>query len=210
MHMVKPPHHLPPAYVAQDREDPGHYRFTSSAMVVMATVMRTAGVLVEEPVPRWPEWPPKGVRAERLGVVGKSVSSETIDASLAPDEQAIARDAIAASRRVRATRSLVAGKVPSFKFASSDGWIVSPEEAASVAAALRRYGERLTDKDLAALEEQYRQAQARLLGAAVRPGEVVVAGKERLGLSLDQLKTWVREWGAYNELASRCGGYVVQ
>jgi hypothetical protein len=179
-------------------------------MVVMVTIMQSAGALAEEPTPIWPAWPPKDIPTDRLAAVEQAVSTEKEDPSLSEKERTIVRTVIEASKRIRGTRSHFAGKVPKFKFMSSDGWIVSAEESSIIATALRRFADGITEKDLGALEKQYQQAQQKLLQATMKPGEVLVAGNERLGLSLSELKQWIREWAAYNDVAAHNGGYVVQ
>jgi hypothetical protein len=210
MHTVDPPRDLPPAYVAQSKDDPGYYRFRTSAMVVMTVVMKGAGVVVDEPPPKWPEWPPKDVPPDRLKLVEQAVSEGKLASELTEGEKKIVTAAIEVSKKVRATRSSKPGAVPSFKFGSNDGWIVTTEECAIIAAGLRRYAEKLKEQDLSTLSKEYADTQHGLLQATKPHAEVLVQGYESLGMTLGELRKWVLEWAAYNDVASRSGGYVVQ
>jgi hypothetical protein len=209
MQMVEPPKQLPPAYVAQYEERPGNYSLNTSAMVIMVTVMEAAGILGDDPVPQWPAWPPKGIAPERLKLLEEAVSEEKIKPELTDAERRLATSAIEDSKRVRSTRSKKLDRVPAFKFRSNDGWLVTSEECGLIAAGLRRFAERLKQEDLEALDKQYQESQKKLM-EALPPGHVVLSGNQPLGLTLPELKQWVMQWAAFNALAEKNGGYLVQ
>jgi hypothetical protein len=77
--------------------------------------------------------------------------------------------------------------VPDFKFATNDGWIVSPREAASIAAAL--------ESTLARSPAAFTDALAELEGVNLAPGEALA---------------WIRQWVVYNRVAASNGGYRVE
>ena len=210
MQMVSPPKELPPAYVAQYEDQPGYYRFKTSAMVIMAVVMQSAEILSEDPAPQWPPWPPKNVAPERLKLIEEAVRKGEVTPGLTKAEQEIVTSAIEASKKVRAARSKNASQVPAFKFRSNDGWIVASEECRIIATRLRRYAEHIKQDDLDGLAKQYQLSQQKLMQGPISQGEIVISGHEPLGLTLSELKKWVLEWAAFNDLASRNGGYLVQ
>jgi hypothetical protein len=209
IYMVEVPAGLPPGYVPHDREQPDYYRFTTSSMAAMLALMEAARVIANDPVPACPRWPPEGVRDDRLPLIEASLSSERLDAALTQSERQTVLEAIVRNATLRSTRSHTAGKVPAFKFLSNDGWIVIPEECDAIAAALYRHAEHTSVHDLGLAEAAYQEKQRAVLLPRSVAGELVLLGDEPLGLSLAELRAWVREWAAYNELASRHGGYRV-
>jgi hypothetical protein len=112
--------------------------------------------------------------------------------------------------QLRATRSARPGKVPAFKFSSNDGFVVSAAESAIIATKLRAYAKHLTAAKLAQLEKVYRDAQRPLVEDAKRRGETVLIGNEGLGLTLEDYRTWILEWAAFNEVAAHHRGYRVE
>ena len=210
MQMVTPPKQLPPAYVAQYADQPGYYRFKTSAMVIMVAVMEGAGVLGDDPSPQWPPWPPKDVPPERLKLIEEAVNKGEVMPGLSELERRIATSAIDASKKLRSTPSKKPNRVPAFKFRSNDGWLVTTEECSIVARGLRNYANHLKQQDLDSLAKQYQASQKKLVQGAVAQGEIVLSGNEGLGLSLAELKKWVLEWVAFNDLASHHDGYLVQ
>src|SRR5262249_32724983 len=132
--------------------------------------------------PRWPAWPPKGLAAERAEQF-EATDEEDWAAELSPTpaELALIEAYRAAQNEVRGKRSRRRHKVPTFKFCSNDGWLVTPDECLAVAKGVR-------------------------LAVAACRDEVLACGED---WDPDQLILLVLRWGAYNELAADHGGYQV-
>lgn len=145
-----------------------------------------------------------------LKLIEEAVGKGEVTPGLTKAEQEIVTSAIEASKKVRAARSKSANQVPAFKFRSNDRWIVTSEECGIIATRLRRYAEHIKQDDLDGLAKQYQRSQQKLMQGPILQEEIVISGHEPLGLTLPELKKWVLEWAAFNDLASRSGGYLVQ
>lgn len=193
-----------------DADQPGYFRFNWSAMPVMVVTMAWAGAVVEEKPPAWPAWPPEGTPADHRDLLMEAVSDPKREPELTVPERKATIAIRARFERLRATRSARPGKVPAYKFASNDGFIVTAAESAIIAAKLRTYAKQLTPAKLAALDKVYRDAQQPLLDDAKQRGETVLLGNEGLGLTLDDYRGWILQWAAYNEVASHHRGYRIE
>ncbi len=126
----------------------GCLSYNGSFMFSVVTALEQADVIDREASPMWEAtWPPKRPRlskerAELLLMYAQT--GETVTPAPSPDERA----AIATYRRER-ERSQVGkpgrrGRVPRYKFASNDGWIVTPKEAQKLADGVTKF---LADED---------------------------------------------------------------
>jgi hypothetical protein len=197
-----------PGYKPQYDNDPSYYRFRTPAMALMVQVMRSAGVISDEPAPEFPPWPPEGVPEDRVALLDQAMGGGDTDA-LTTRERVFLEGMRHRLQAARATPSRAPGKVPAFKFTSNDGWIVSVAECAAIARAVREYAMRITEHDLAALEREYDARQKAMTAPMIAQGHVMLLGNQPLGLELPELKIWLAEWAMYNEVASSHGGYRV-
>jgi hypothetical protein len=207
--MLEPPTAAEVKKAHLDADDPGYYRFNFAAMPVMVVTMAWAGAVVEEAGPAWPTWPPKGTSPTREEMLRDALWDKSLDAKLTVNERRATISMRATYAKIQATASKHKGKVPSFKFASNDGYIVTKTECAVIAAKLRTFANNLTAAQLQELEKLYRKSQQPLVDAAKQRGETIVLGDQGLGLTLDEYKAWIVEWATYNEVASRHRGYSV-
>ncbi len=210
IYMAKRPSELPIGYRPHDVARPEYYRFRASSMAVMLTAMEAAQVAADDPAPVWPSWPPPSLNATRAPLLEQALRLQRLDAHLTAPEQQLVLDTLVSRSSVRATRSRLPGRVPAFKFRSNDGWIVSPEECAMIAAGLARYAHDVPAAQLRELDARYQSTQQELMRPAVQRGEVVLLGNESLRLTLEGLRAWLCGWAAYNELAAQQGGYRVE
>ncbi len=206
--MVEPPTKAEVARAKLDA-DPGYFRFTSSAMPVMVVTMIWAGAVVSEAAPPWPAWPPKQTPAARSELLQAAVLDKTLEPKLTVSERRATIVMRGKLAKVRATRSKHAGRVPSFKFETNDGYIVTAAENTIITTKLRSFAKRVTANELAQLDTLYRESQQPLLDAAKQRGETVIAGDRGLGMSLDDYRSWIEAWAAYNEIAASHRGYSV-
>ncbi len=158
--------------------------------------------------PEWPSWPPKDVPPERVKILHRAMSGKGDDHELTPKERAAVKSMLRRAEEIRATRSRKRGMVPAFKFRTNDGWLVVPEECSAIARALRSFAPGIDARKMSELEVAYAQAQAKLL-TKIPKSEVVVSGNAKLGLSPEELRRWVLQWAAYNELAASHQGYRI-
>ena len=197
-----------PGYRPQHDDDPTYYRFRTPAMALMVQVMRSAGVMSDEPAPEFPPWPPEGLPEDRVALLEQAMSGGDAEA-LTTRERVFLEGMQHRLQAARAMRSREPGKVPAFKFTSNDGWIVLASECAAIARAVREYATRITEHDLAALEREYDARQKAMAAPMIAQGHVMLLGNEPLGLDLRELTIWLAEWAMYNEVASHHGGYRV-
>lgn len=78
--MVNPPAKLPPAqvkeaaeYFAEYEKRIGELRFFASEMPALVAVLVVSGVTSDDPPPRFPEWPPRGMNEEAAQDLGARV-----------------------------------------------------------------------------------------------------------------------------------------
>lgn len=168
------------------QDAPGCYRTGGAGIDMLSTLMAEAGVLDSEsaPPPFTATWPPQGMEESR--------ASEVYD-YLEKGEEPLTPPATAAELELcgqyKATHDIWAqtpspqpGRVPGYKFATNDGWLVTPEECGLIAAAV--------EKLLADLPEDL---------------------AERVGWeeSTDSMIEWIEDWLDYNRVAATHGGYKV-
>jgi len=191
------PEGLPDGFPGKADGHPEWYRMRGFAMAVMAAILEDLGVLVHQEAPALPIWPPHELSAER---------AEAVDggADATPEERA-AYDAWKRSfEAAAATRSTVG--VPSFKFASNEGWIVQPEECRAIATALRAC--HVDEAFTARVNEM-----AAAIGVAVRDALIAMGHADpqldAFSLSRSDLANWLTEWATWNEVAATVGGFTV-
>jgi len=207
--MVEPPT-LAEAKKAQlDHDNPGYFRFNWSAMPVMVVTMAWAGAVVEEDAPSWPEWPPKRTPSERKDLLSEALWDATLDPRLTVEEKQATIVTRVAIAKIRATGSKQVGKVPSFKFSTNDGYVVTATECAIIATKLRAYAKKVTRAQLTELDKLYREVKQPMLDATKQRDEIVVLGDQGLGLTLEEYREWILQWATYNDVASHHRGYAV-
>jgi hypothetical protein len=188
------PGKLPKWYEPIDEDYPDLYQLTLSGMYEVAAGMDAAGLLEHTTVPRLPRWPPRGLSRERADELWPHIFDPTereetpLAKVLRRDEKPAVADAIARYlvRFEAATgRPAPPGKALAYKFASSDGWHVTPDECRAIAEGL--------DEALAKRRTQLvRELRSR--------------GYSRNKESVVDL---LEPWGQYNRVAADYGGYRV-
>jgi hypothetical protein len=191
-HLVQRPTKLPDWYVPIARDYPGMYQLTFGGMFEVAAGMAADGLLVRAPVPQLPRWPPPGLTEKRAEELWYSIFAPDTDRPLAellrPDERPAVEGAIAGylARFERATgRRAPPGKALAYKFATNDGWLVTPKECRAIADGLT-----------AALARRRRKL---VRGLAAR-------GYNRTEESVADL---LEPWALYNRFAADHGGYRI-
>jgi len=106
---------------------------------VIFNALATADALDDVPAPDAPPWPPPGSgipepRAE--GLLAHFDGEEDLSPEPTAAERRAYKSFVRARERWRATKSASRKKIPSFKFQSNDGWVVSRREAAIIADAM--------------------------------------------------------------------------
>lgn len=191
------PQGLPEGFPGKAEGHPEWYRMRPHAMTLMAAVLGDLGVLVEQDAPLLPTWPPPGLSEERADAIHGG-GDATPDERAAYDAWKGAFDA-AAGTRSRAG-------VPSFKFASNDGWIVQPEECLAITAALRAC--RIDEVFTARVNELSAAIHRAVCDALVAMGYDEPPQAD-LSISAQELACWLSDWAMWNEAAAKVGGYVV-
>jgi hypothetical protein len=105
-----------------------------------------------------------------------------------PEERAALAAYAALTRSIRSAPSLVSGRVPRYKFETTDNWHVTPAECSSIARGL-----------MCLLEDK--EAMSNLL-AELEDSMVPV------GLAGETLN-WLPDWQAVNAHGARQSGYIV-
>jgi hypothetical protein len=106
-----------------DGADPLYFRFNWSGMGLMvATLAEADAVDTETPHPRWPDFPPRP-------------DGWPHDEWDCDSEHPLVTEYNAALDGIRSTPG-VDNKPPGWKFASNDGWVITPEECTSIHTAL--------------------------------------------------------------------------
>lgn len=168
---------------------PRDMRLSGAGIDGLSAAMYAAGVLdTESDIPDdfVGVWPPPGMDKARAATLFDYINDGNDPAKheppLGPDDLAACHAWLAASDARASTRSPQAGKVPAYKFGSTQNWWVVPEECALIADAM--------DKLLEDLPE----------GLAK---EMEWDGNE------DALIEWLEDWRDYNRVAASHGGYRV-
>jgi hypothetical protein len=186
MQMLRRPEPIPEGYRPQYAVDPGYFRVVQRGMPVLSLFMSLAGVLDEdEEGPAFPVWPPAGIAdAPRADALFTGVDSAVPPATDA--EREAMRSWEERAEVVRRTPSRFPDRVPAFKFRLQMDWVVSDEEARTIATGMRR-----------ALEDE------------PEVFEIAVAHLPAAGLSGDEALDWIRRWARFNEVAADNGGYRI-
>jgi len=138
--MMRTPDTIPKGRPKILRDYPGYFRG------VPRDAIDAAGVLdYDAGLPGGPDWPPAGMtqaRAEELLLLFDEPTDDDPDTSVmevSPTYRELRQMQryVDADSRTRATRSRKQGRVPWFKFASNDGWHVTPEECLIITCRLR-------------------------------------------------------------------------
>lgn len=192
LHMRRKPPRIPPAFEPQYEGQPEYFRFNIYGMQSMRQIMSRAELLDDDVDVDWPEFPPAGWDEERAWMLVEAIDAERAEDSSDPDgalrveppptlpERVAVTSYLAARDAVRAVRSPNPARVPTAKFCSNDGWLVTPDECLVLARGLRR-----------ALDD---------VGPALWEVE---------DLSDHEARRWIEQWIAYNALAAENGGYHV-
>ncbi len=207
LNTVETPKDVPASY-AKAHPEPGYYRFNVQGMASMVSLMSAAGVLSDEPSPKFPERPaPKDRKHQELydEVMGGNKEAR---AKLKADELKVIDAYVAAVRKLQKTRSTSADKVPAYKFQTNDGWFVSPDECRLIARAMRNFATRVTATQAKAANEASMQRDEQLY-KVVDPHGTMVRLTQQTGMTVEELRTWMLDWADYNTLASFSGGYEV-
>lgn len=185
LRMLEEPVELGQEYQPEFDDDPGGFQMTSAGMGIMVEVMHKAGVLeFDTSEPQWP-WPTTVLPAARAELLEEWVFMvENPEVEPTEEEKRLLMPVRDEIDRAKRCRSVQPGKVPAFKFSTNDGWIVVPQECLAITQGLK-----------AAIE---------------RDGAVgFLPSEEAIGLSEKEVKDWVLNWAAFNELAARHGGYSI-
>ncbi len=190
IYMLTEPSDLGSDYQPQFPDEPQYWRFVSVGMGAMAELMYKAGVIeTETPMPDWP-WPPEGIPEERIEEIEEWVfADDELETEPTDEEKAILRPIRAQIMSIRSTRSADSTKVPAIKFATNDGWFVSPEECQIIATGLRMA-----------------IAKSRRFFGLISS---FLPSKKESGISKKEAEEWILNWAAFNELSSRYGGYKI-
>jgi len=188
--MNEEPREIGTDYEPQFEEDPRYWRFVSVGMRGMLELMHKAGVIdTNLSSPEFP-WPPEGFAEERVAEIEEWVFQDSEpEAEPTDDEKKVLRPLRKQVAQIRGTRSRNPELVPAFKFQTNDGWIIDEEECLLIADALR---------DAVARSRKFMGLFSSFLPS-----------KEETGISKKEAAEWILNWAAYNELASRHGGYKV-
>lgn len=131
LYMARPPANVS-GYEPQYEGMPEYFRVTSATMPALVAAMERAGVVdLAMPTPRLPTWPP-GRHASSSPPEDTSARPSVEPPSTA-SELAILDEFRERRLEVLGARSPERSKVPAFKFASNDGWRISPEECRAIA-----------------------------------------------------------------------------
>jgi hypothetical protein len=188
-------------------DDPGYFRFQVQAMPAMVVTMVWAGAMTDdEEAPKFPKWPPDGVAQDRVTLMEKAVNDPKALAKLTPAEH----KRVDEIQRFFHVHSKHAGTVPAFKFRTNDGYVVDPDECATIATRLRAFAPKVTAAQLEKLGAVYAASPNPGLDAAKTRGEQVIVGNESLGLTLEEYRAWILQWATYNEVASHHHGYRIE
>ena len=192
---AQPPTKLPKWYEPIDPDYPDLYQVTFDGMFEVAAGMAAAEILDEKTKPpKLPKWPPRGLSRERADELWPHIFDPTeredvplVDV-LRPDEKPAVADVIARYlvRFEAATgRAAPPGKALAYKFATSDGWLVTPAECRVVADGL----------------------EVALSGQRTK----LVRGLKARGYSRNRetIVDLLEPWAQYNRVAADYGGYRV-
>src|SRR5262249_6073115 len=108
---------------------------TFGGMFEVGAAMAVAGVLDEEASsPKLPDWPPRGVSAERADQLSLYLFAPAkLDKVIKPSERRPVADFLEQFADATGRGSDTPGRVPAYKFRSNDGWLVTPDECRVIA-----------------------------------------------------------------------------
>jgi hypothetical protein len=206
---LQKPKGVPPGY-AHQHSDPSYYRFNVQGMAAMRNLMDVAGALSTEAPPQFPK-APKAADPTQQALYDEVLQGGTGSASarkkLSASQLKTLDEYIAAVRQAQGARSAAADKVPSFKFESNEGWLVTPDECKLIAKALRAYAVKLSGSEAKTANAAAKKADEKLAAQVV--DKQMVRLTEEVGMSAEEMKSWMLDWAEYNQLASTAGGYEV-
>lgn len=167
---------------------PGYYRFNNWGMRMTVGALEWADAIHGGAAPPFPEFPPAGLDVDRayaaLDRLSVAPDDETFDEDGGDPPTDAEIEAVriykAARDRVAATPSIVDDRIGGYKFASNDGWLITPDECRIVA---RRLRERVD-----------------MIARDFFPDA---------GVSEADGRRWLLGFARYNELAAEHGGYRV-
>jgi hypothetical protein len=191
MQFTRRPSALPEWYEPIDPDSPDLYQVTFGGMYEVAAGMAAAGLLDEDaPVPELPNWESAGFTPERgqelfdFWVYPHQPGKPTLEDVAEPHERLAFAEFL--KRYEAATgQPAPAGKALGYKFLSSDGWLVTPDECRLIASGLE-----------SALDHQRGKLVRGLRGR----------GYSRTTETVWDLLFW---WARYNLVAADYGGYRI-
>lgn len=204
LNTLQPPKDVPAAY-RKEHSEPGYYRFNVQGMASMRALMDAAQVLSHEAAPALPDVPDNLSEDRRKNLLAAVYGDEKALAALSKADAALAKRYAEALR----TGSKTPGRVPSFKFESNAGWIVTPDECRTIAKALRALATRVSVADARAASAAATKSDAQLTQAIGFDAGVRLDARA-FAMSPDDLKSWLLDWADYNTIASFSGGYSVE
>lgn len=164
MQFARRPTILPEWYQPHSPEHPDIYETGLTGVAELYAGMSAAGLLERTAAPRLPRWPPAGLSFERADElwphIFDPIEREKIPLAkvLLPHERPAVADAIAKYliRFEAATgkQPVLQGKVLAYKFSSSDGWLITPDECRTIADGLEHALVRRRVKLLRGLQKQ--------------------------------------------------------
>jgi hypothetical protein len=179
--MVRTPASADEAELPNSGGVPGYYRFNTRGMAMTMGVFEWADVLHWEGRPTLPTLASSGMHDDRARAAIAAVRGHgDPDERLTDAELAAARELLRAHDEAVSRDSLRDGRVGAWKFASNDGWLVTPDECRAIAARLRAHAEVIASDFFPDAGIPYK----------------------------DGLK-WVLGFARYNEIAAEHGGYRV-
>lgn len=188
LQMVRAPASVDEEELPNSSGVPGYYRFNNWGMRMTVGALEWADAIHGGAAPRFPDFPPPGVDVDRAYAALDRLSVAPGDETYDEDEGDPPTDAeLDAVRTYKIARDLIAAKpsivddqVGAYKFASNDGWLITPDECRILARRLR--------------------ASVDMIAEQFFPDA---------GVSAEDGRRWLLGFARYNELAAEHGGYRV-
>lgn len=204
LNTLEQPKHVPAEYRKQ-HGDPGFYRFNVQGMASMRALMDAAQLLSHEEAPLLPPVPSDLSEERRKNLLAAVYGDQRAFKALSQADAELARRFTAVLR----TPSKTPGRVPSFKFESNLGWVVTPDECRTIAKTLRAFAARVSVGDAKAASGAAKKTDDQLTHAVGLDAGVRI-DSSAFDMSPEDLKEWLLDWADYNTIASFSGGYSVE
>jgi hypothetical protein len=199
------------ARVEREKASAAELNLTNRVLLLLVEIMDAAGALSHETPPDPPQWT-EGIDEERALELEAVIDEPALEADLSAAERRAVRSMRSAVELVRRTPSLEPRRVPAFKFASCDGWIVNDTECRILAEALSSYAAAFDASSLAELESRRRAAHRAALAEMRRLGFPTHAVEAPLKPLEGPLREWtelILDFAEFHAVAAGCGGYRV-